>query len=170
MKSKQTSHAPATILMQPTATEVLRWDMQTAQLAIARRAYELFESRNREHGHDWEDWFQAESELLRPVSIAISGSARRLSIRANVLGFAANELKLNVEPKRIVIFGKKEFGGTDAALPATDFCPDLILRMINLPAEVDPESAVVELESGILKFELSRLAKRAEKAAAAGKG
>jgi HSP20 family molecular chaperone IbpA len=170
MKPKQASHAPATVLMQPTAPEVLRWDMQTAQLAIARRAYELFETRNREHGHDWEDWFQAESELLRPVSIAISGSARRLSIRANVLGFAANELKVSLESKRIVIFGKKEFGGTDAARPATDFCPDLILRMINLPAEVDPDSAVVELESGILKFELSRLAKSAEKAAAAGKG
>jgi HSP20 family molecular chaperone IbpA len=42
--------------------------------------------------------------------------------------------------------------------------------MINLPAEIDPESAVVELESGILKFELSKLAKSAEKAAAASKG
>ena len=104
MKPKQRSHALATVLMQPTAPEVLRWDMQTAQLAIARRAYELFETRNREHGHDWEDWFQAESELLRPVSIAVSGSSRRLSIRANVLGFAANELKVSVESKRIVIF------------------------------------------------------------------
>ena len=39
--------------------------MQEVQLAIARRAYELFEARGREHGHDWEDWFRAESELLR---------------------------------------------------------------------------------------------------------
>lgn len=32
-------------------------------LAIAQRAYELFERRGREHGHDWEDWFRAKSEL-----------------------------------------------------------------------------------------------------------
>src|SRR5687768_3236932 len=30
---------------------------------IARRAYELFEQRGGEHGHDWDDWFQAEREL-----------------------------------------------------------------------------------------------------------
>jgi len=30
---------------------------------IARRAYELFEQRGREHGRDWQDWFQAEREL-----------------------------------------------------------------------------------------------------------
>jgi len=39
------------------------WEMQQAYPAIARRAYELFEKRGCEHGHDWEDWFQAESEL-----------------------------------------------------------------------------------------------------------
>ena len=30
---------------------------------IARRAYQLYERRGREHGRDWEDWFQAEREL-----------------------------------------------------------------------------------------------------------
>ena len=31
--------------------------------AIARRAYELFLSRGEEHGHDLDDWLQAEREL-----------------------------------------------------------------------------------------------------------
>ena len=30
---------------------------------IARRAYERFEARGGEHGHDQEDWFNAEQEL-----------------------------------------------------------------------------------------------------------
>ena len=30
---------------------------------IARRAYELFEARGGEHGHDVEDWLEAQSEL-----------------------------------------------------------------------------------------------------------
>ena len=38
------------------------WEMEE-HLAIAQRAYELFEARGCEHGHDWEDWFRAESEL-----------------------------------------------------------------------------------------------------------
>lgn len=30
---------------------------------LARLAYELYERRGGEHGHDWDDWFQAEREL-----------------------------------------------------------------------------------------------------------
>jgi len=41
----------------------IEWEMQLVHLAIARRAYELFETRGFEHGYDWKDWFQAESEL-----------------------------------------------------------------------------------------------------------
>ena len=32
---------------------------------IARRAYEIFERRGRSHGHDFDDWLQAERELRR---------------------------------------------------------------------------------------------------------
>ena len=35
--------------------------------AIERRAYELYEQRGRAHGHDWDDWLQAERELARPA-------------------------------------------------------------------------------------------------------
>jgi hypothetical protein len=35
----------------------LNWDQ------IARRAYERYEARGREHGRDQEDWFNAEEEL-----------------------------------------------------------------------------------------------------------
>ena len=31
---------------------------------VAARAYELFEERGRTHGHDLDDWLQAESEVL----------------------------------------------------------------------------------------------------------
>ena len=39
---------------------------------IARRAYELYEERGREDGHDWDDWFRAERETqhLQPASPA----------------------------------------------------------------------------------------------------
>jgi hypothetical protein len=31
---------------------------------IATRAYEIFEEKGRTNGHDWEDWFRAEQEVL----------------------------------------------------------------------------------------------------------
>jgi len=168
MKSKKTSQPegePVATLLQPCEPEALRWEMQQIQLAVTRRAYELFESRNREHGHDWEDWFQAESELLRPVSTAVSEAPDRFSIRVNVFGLGANELKVSIEPKRIAILGSKEISGAAEAPPY----PDQILRMIDLASEVDPAGAVVEWQNGILKFELPKAATPARKAAGAGK-
>jgi HSP20 family molecular chaperone IbpA len=137
------------------------WEMQQVQLDITRRAYELFQIRGREHGHDWEDWFRADSELLRPVSVAIAASLDRISVRANVLGFQENELKVAIEPQRILIMGRRvpqrDRNENDAPALAQG-CPDQIMRAIDLPAQVLPEAAVVELHSGLLKFELPRSA------------
>src|ERR1044071_911894 len=40
---------------------------------IARRAYQLFEDRGREHGHDLEDWLQAERELRDQAVVGVVG-------------------------------------------------------------------------------------------------
>jgi hypothetical protein len=42
---------------------------------IRVRAYELFEQRGREPGHDLDDWLQAEAEIVRPARSQIRGVA-----------------------------------------------------------------------------------------------
>ena len=42
---------------------------------IRVRAYELFERRGREDGHDLDDWLQAESEITMPARSQIRGVA-----------------------------------------------------------------------------------------------
>ena len=165
MKSKKASYQPPSeppaTLLSPRNPQDLHWEMQEVQLAIARRAYELFETRGCEHGHDWEDWFRAESELLRPVSISISESGDRISVRVNVLGFDENELRVSVEPRRIMILGKRETRVTESEGGKVEYIywyPDQILQFIDLPSPVIPETAVIELQAGLLKFELPKAA------------
>ena len=43
--------------------------------AIAQRAYGLFQQRGYEHGHDLEDWLQAEAELAQGSSTSEQGQA-----------------------------------------------------------------------------------------------
>jgi hypothetical protein len=45
-------------LTAPTAQEPTHAD-------IAMRAYDLYQRRGGDHGHDWDDWFRAEGELRR---------------------------------------------------------------------------------------------------------
>ena len=39
---------------------------------ISRRAYELYETRGREDGHDLEDWFRAEEEIIGRAAKAVA--------------------------------------------------------------------------------------------------
>lgn len=110
---------------------------------IGRRAFEIFEGRGRTHGHDRGDWFLAESELLTPVKFHISESGEELVARAEVPGFNRREIKVSVEPHRLIISGKAE--------PREDRNPgkhtpsirqaQLIFRVIDLPVEVDLSKA-----------------------------
>jgi hypothetical protein len=60
----QQSDAPAQPLSLRNIEDLIwDWEMQLEHLAIALRAYQLFEARGCEHGHDREDWFRAELEL-----------------------------------------------------------------------------------------------------------
>ena len=61
----QTAGTPATV---PGATGDIPSGIESLAIEpihddIARRAYQLYEERGREHGRDREDWFQAEREL-----------------------------------------------------------------------------------------------------------
>jgi HSP20 family molecular chaperone IbpA len=161
MKSKRASYqqqpGPPAALLTLRNPDDLRREMQQVQLAIARRAHELFETRGCEHGHDWEDWFRAVSEMLFPVSVSMSESADWISIRANVAGFDETELKVSIEPRRITILGQKETSAMKAegkAIEQSGSYPHQILEVIHLSTEVKPERAVVELQAGVLKFEL----------------
>lgn len=167
MKSKKAPQAqesePSTTLLKLRNVEDLHYEMQPVQLAIARRAYELFATRGCEHGHDWEDWFQAESELLRPVSVSMSESDDRISVRVNVFGFEESELRVSIEPRCITILGQKKVSAPESEGGKgehIDWYPDQILKLIDLAADVKPEGSGVELQAGVLKFELPRAAKR----------
>ncbi|MFZ0880658.1 MAG: Hsp20 family protein [Candidatus Acidiferrales bacterium] len=125
---------------------------------ISRRAFEIFEGRGRVHGHDREDWFLAESQLLTPVKFHISESGERLLARAEIAGFNRQEIKVSIEPRRLSISGKAE--------PLEDHQsgkhihsirhPQLIFCVIDLPTEVDLSKARATFNDGTLEVVMPR--------------
>ena len=159
--SKSEPGQPA-VLLSPSEPADLQRKVQKVQLAIAHSAHELFEARGREHGHHLEDWLRAESELLVPVSIAMSESKDRITARANVAGFQQSEVEVSVEPSRVTIFGKKKQSNGKAeagTAKQTGSYPDQILEVIDLATEVMPERAVVRLQAGELNVEVPTVSK-----------
>jgi len=158
-RAPTSNHDPPCIRLSPSNAALLETEAAAIEQGIARRAFELFEARGSVHGRDWEDWFRAEAELLRPVPVVLSESENRISVRANVLGFSEGELRVSIEPTRIIIIGKKQVQEPAIAGMKNvyiDFSPDQMLRVIELPLPVVTASSWVELEGGVLKIELPK--------------
>lgn len=144
-----------------TEAEKLFEQMKEFSQAVARRAYEFFETRGRELGHDLEDWFRAESELMRRTPVEIKEAENQITVRAEVPGFTANEIKVCVKPRWLAISGKSEKTAEEkkeektvvSELRANQFC-----RELTLPAEVDPAKTTATLKDGVLELVLAKTA------------
>jgi hypothetical protein len=77
--------------------------MTTLHDRIARRAYQLFETRGKQHGQDWADWFQAERDIrdgsrARYFSLAVQYYvAGRFAVHAGLNPVAGNLLHHAIE-------------------------------------------------------------------------
>jgi general secretion pathway protein A len=126
--------------------------------AIKRRAYELFEARGYEHGHDREDWWRAECEILLNVAMEISEGHTDLVASAVVPGFPAEDLKVQVSPHGLCILGKRDTKCEPAAeMSALAVpCPKYIFQRWNLACEVDPTRMETTVYGGQLRIRLPK--------------
>ena len=115
--------------------------------AIERRAFEIF---------DWNGQFSAVNLMTgsRPKPnffIPYTSRFRKpamLQVEAEVPGFDAKDLEVSVEPERLTISGKKET--TEESKKGNtvykEQCSNEILRVVDLPAEVETAKAAATLE------------------------
>lgn len=123
--------------------------MNETRELIAQRAYEIYESRGGGHGVDQDDWFTAEGELLPKILVEyeVTDSAVRLS--AQVPGFDAKDLEVEVGHRRAVICGVHM--GPKRAEDGQYEKKKKVMRVIDLPFDVDPTQAVATLQGGTLR-------------------
>lgn len=126
--------------------------------SIARRAFEIFDRNGRWPGRELDDWLRAESELLHPMHLDLTESDNNLTVRAEVPGFSAKELEINVEPRRLTITGKRETKEetTKGKTVFCELCANEIWRVVDLPAEVDISNVSANLKDGILNIKMAK--------------
>ena len=127
--------------------------MQQISTAIAGRAYALFEARGRDHGHDWEDWFRAESEMLAPIPAKVFEKDEGITVRAEVPGFTGKDVELLAEPRRLIIRAKKHKTSDhrDGRTVLQEQMSNELLRVLDLPREIDPEHMTATIKNDVLE-------------------
>jgi len=139
--------------------------IQELNEAIARRAFEIFASRGLIHGHDAEDWSQAEAELFHPFHMELQETDEALQVRAEIPGFNEKELELTVEPRCLTLTGTREAVSETLSgkVLYRDSCASQIYRRIELPAPIRTNAVVASIRNGILDIWMPK-AEQAEQA------
>ena len=146
-----------TEIVERSSEEIFNQFSQMHEL-IARRAFEIFESNGGSPGHDLEDWFRAESELLRPVPLNVIELNGEYVVRAEVPGFGGRDIKISVEPRCLAVSGKLQTNehGENGRLIRSAWCANQILRTLDLPSDVDTSTVSASVQDGILTVHLTK--------------
>lgn len=119
-----------------------------------RRAYGLYEQRGGGDGRDWEDWLQAERELLGDAGVTFEEKAGQTELIVTMEGFGPKDIEVTATPTEFAIHARREEQDTVRE----------VLRRIELSKPVRPDQVSAKFEKGVLRI----IAPTAERATSAG--
>ena len=124
---------------------------------VARRAYEFFEIRRGEHGHDYEDWFRAESEIFQPITIEMGDPGDAYTALAIVSGYRPEDLKISAEPRRLTICGSCPAKSEESSSPLVESQhAERFYFSISLPTEIDTATVSADVRGDVLEVRLPK--------------
>jgi HSP20 family protein len=125
---------------------------------IRRRAYALFSARGSTHGHDLDDWLQAESEILEFAPLEVSQTEDAITATAKLPGYHAKDIEIHVEPQRLFVSGQREQTPDSKNRKASRSrqYPNFLFCALDLPAVIDAGKVTATLSHGQLRIELPK--------------
>lgn len=126
--------------------------------AVQRRAFDLFEKRGRELGHDLEDWLKAENELLGWPGGELTEKDGAYQIEVALPGFAAKDVEVTATPGEIIVHAatKEEKKTEKENVLWTEFGSNDVYRRFGLPNEINIDKVAANLEDGLLRITARR--------------
>jgi HSP20 family molecular chaperone IbpA len=146
--------------IQPEGERVLALLQQFRSLhdEIRSRAFVMFESRGRVHGHDTEDWMAAQRSVVLTPSAELIDRGGQLEIRVDTPGFRSQEIRVSVLSNEVIVDGN----ASTSAWVRTPVCfgesqgLKLFCR-ISLPQGLRPDSVKATVEDGVLRINLKKV-------------
>ena len=120
---------------------------------IARRAYEIFESRGGSGWHELEDWRQAETDVRSTLCFGRTSSDDSLVVGCDVAGFKEGSVEIWVAPRQMTICGRP-LRHKEQVSSSAHVYQGTVFRMIALPIEIEPSRATLHLKRRFMEIHL----------------
>lgn len=128
---------------------------------VERRAFDLFEKRGREVGHELEDWLNAEHELLGWPQGELTEKDGAYEMQIGLPGFAAKEVEVTAAPNEIVVHAvtKEEKKEEKGQVLWTEFGSRDVYRRFEVQNSINVDKVTANLEDGLLRIKAPEIAK-----------
>jgi HSP20 family protein len=137
--------------------------------AVQRRAFDLFEKRGREFGHELDDWLKAEHELLGWPVAELKEKDGAYEVEMTLPGFDAKDVEVTATPSEIIVRAamKEERKTEEGKVLWTEFGSNDIYRRFGVPNPINVDKVTASFKNGLLRVSAPEIAKPKEAAAKA---
>jgi HSP20 family molecular chaperone IbpA len=137
--------------------------------AVERRAFDLFEKRGRELGHELEDWFKAEHELFGLHSAEFAEKEGAYEIGIALPGFDVKDVEVTATPNEVIVHAatEKQNKTQKASVFCTEFDANDLYRRFEVPIGINVDQVTAKLNNGMLQINAPKIAKPKETKAVA---
>jgi HSP20 family molecular chaperone IbpA len=132
--------------------------------AVQRRAFELFEKRGRELGHEVEDWLKAEHELMGWPAAELVEKQGAYEMEITLPGFEAKDVEVTATPTEVIVHAaiEEEKKTEKGHVLWTEFGSNDVYRRIEVQNPINVDKVTAQLEKGILHINAPEVAKPRE--------
>jgi HSP20 family molecular chaperone IbpA len=132
--------------------------------AVERRAFDLFEKRGRELGHELEDWLKAEHEFTGWPAAELTEKNGGYDLAMTLPGFDAKDVEVTATPNEVIVHAatEQEKKTQKENVLWTEFGSNEVLRRIVVPAAINTDQVTAKLENGMLHITAPKIAKPKE--------
>jgi HSP20 family protein len=127
---------------------------------VRRRAFELFEKRGFEFGHELEDWLKAERDVAGWPAAEMKEKEAAYELEITLPGFEAKDVQVTATPAEIVVHAAyvHEKKTEEGKVLWTEFGSNDVYRRFETPQPIDPEKVTAKLEKGMLRIQAPKAA------------
>jgi HSP20 family protein len=126
---------------------------------VRRRAFELFEMRGGDSGHDFDDWIKAEREVMGWPAAELKEKDSKYELDIALPGFDAKEVQVTATSHEIIVHAESrhEKKGEEGKCLWTEFGSKDVYRRIELPEPIAVEKTNATIDKGVLRITAAKL-------------
>jgi HSP20 family protein len=135
-----------------TAASVFLGEVNYIAERIRRRAFEIFQERGNGDGCSTDDWFRAESDLLRSPESMISDKGGKFELDLSAPGLDSRDIHVAALPDALIVRGSSasRHQEQDENAELCELDRKMLFRRFNLAAPIDPAKVTANFDRGIL--------------------